>query len=121
MTAVRTKDGLTVTLEVRPLGRDLLAVLTGGAEHIGCTVLAIPRPSLADPDRTSATSSVLNCVGHKDEYPCRKVAEALCSRTGATVVCTGGLHVDGAGPEQLRCFRDLVDQVLEEALAALCP
>ena len=121
MTAVRTKDGLTVTLEVRPLGRDLLAVLTGGTEHIGCTVLAVPRPSLADPVRMSCTSSVLNCVGHKDEYPCRKVAEALCSRTGVTVVCTGGLHVDGAGPEQLRCFRDLVDQVLEEALATLCP
>lgn len=119
MTAVRTMDGLTVTLEVRSLGQDLLAILTGGAEHIGCTVLAIPRPSLADPVQMSCTSSVLNCVGHKDESPCRKVAEALCCRTGATVVCTGGLHVDGAGPEQLRCFQDLVDQVLKEVLAAL--
>lgn len=118
-TVTCSKDGLSVTLEIHPLGQDLLAVLTGGAAHIGCTVLAVPRPSLADPAQMSCTSSVLNCVGHKDEYPCRKVAEALCSRTGATVVCTGGLHVDGAGPDQLRTFQDLVDQALEEALAEL--
>ena len=43
-------------------------LLYGGERpHIGCTVMAQPRPSLADPQKMSSTASVLNLSGHKDE------------------------------------------------------
>lgn len=53
-------------------------LLYGGAKpHIGCTVLAQPRPSLADTRKRSSTACVLNVAGHKDEVLCRHVAETV--------------------------------------------
>ena len=46
--------------------------------HIGCAVLAIPRPSLKSDGSMSCTSSVLNLSGHKDETLCRLLAERAC-------------------------------------------
>ena len=78
------------------------AVLYGGqSPHIGCTVLAEPRPSLLGDGSVSATASVLNVCGHKDEAICRLVAETVASRTGRVTVCTGGFHLDGITPEQI--------------------
>lgn len=54
------------------VGEDCQILLSGGSRpHIGCTVLAFPRPSLSGDGHTSATSSVLNVTGHKDEAICR--------------------------------------------------
>lgn len=110
---VRKVEGrLSVELRVERVGADLLAVLTGGAAHLGTAVLAVPRPSLAEPGRTSCTSSVLNHTGHKDGYLCRKVAETLCSRYAAVTVCTGGIHYDGATGEELKTLAELTEQAL---------
>lgn len=79
-------------LDLYPVEEDIAAILHGGDRpHIGCAVLAIPRPSLRDDGSASCTSSVLNVLGHKDEALCRYVAEALCKQYGGTVVCSGGL------------------------------
>lgn len=110
----RTIDDLWIELEVRRLGPDLLAVLHSGAEHVGCVVLALPRPSLADPQRTSCTSSVLNRTGHKDEILCRMVAERLCICFETAVVCTGGIHFDEITEQQLRQLRALSESMLAE-------
>lgn len=72
--------------------------------HIGCCVLAQPRPSLAGDGKVSATSSVLNVVGHKDEALCRYLAERAAAVHRCNAVCTGGFHVDnmtGAQIEEL--------------------
>ena len=99
----------TLYLDLYPVGEDIAAVLYGGDKpHVGCTVLAVPRPSLTGDGSVSCTSSVLNVVGHKDEYICRYVAEALCKRHGVTVVCTGGFHQDGISPEQIREIQDML-------------
>lgn len=73
----------------------------GQSPHIGCTVLAEPRPSLRGDGAASATASVLNVCGHKDEAICRLVAETVARRTGRITVCTGGFHADGITPKQL--------------------
>ena len=73
----------------------------GQSPHIGCTVLAEPRPSLLGDGSVSATASVLNVCGHKDEAICRLIAETVASRTGRVTVCTGGFHLDRLKPEQL--------------------
>ena len=110
----RTIDDLWIELDVRWLGPDLLAVLHGGTEHVGCVVLALPRPSLADPQRTSCTSSVLNRTGHKDEILCRMVAERLCIHFKTAVVCAGGIHFDEITERQLCELQTLVESMLTE-------
>ena len=92
----------TASLTVTRLGEDVSLLFSGGElPHVGCTVLAVPRPSLTGDGSVSATSSVINVTGHKDEAVCRYLAEKVCRETGRTVVCTGGFHVDGITPEQI--------------------
>ena len=50
------------------IGPDLLVYIWGGeAPHIGAVAMAQPRPSLADPAKTSSTASVFTYVGHKED------------------------------------------------------
>lgn len=86
---------------VTKIGEDYLLLVTGGQEHLGCTILAEPRKSLTG-DGFSSTSSVLNASGHKDELLCRPLAERLAAQRGARVVCTGGFHIDEISPAQLQ-------------------
>lgn len=94
--------GTTLTAEISQLGEDYHILLTGGTKpHIGCTVLAVPRPSLTGNGTCSSTSSVLNLPGHKDEQICRYLAEQFAAQKQAVVVCTGGFHMDDMKPEQI--------------------
>ena len=71
------------------IGEDILLYIQGGDKpHIGCTVMAVPRPSLSGNGERSVTSSVMNLTGHKDENICRMLAEDVCRTCGKTVVCT---------------------------------
>ncbi len=89
-------------MEVRRLGDDYHILVSGGeCPHIGCTVLAIPRPSLDGSGKMSSMVSVLNVTGHKDEEVCRYLAEKVSAGKKTTVVCTGGSHMDGITKEQI--------------------
>lgn len=91
-----------ICVEIRRLGSDYHILVSGGERpHIGCTVLALPRPSLDGSDKKSSTASVLNVMGHKDEEVCRYLAEKVSAGKKATVVCTGGIHMDGITKEQI--------------------
>ena len=58
------------------IGEDILINIQGGEKpHIGCPIMAEPRPSLSGNGERSVTSSVLNLTGHKDESICRSLAE----------------------------------------------
>lgn len=84
------------------LGNDFILCVQGGDQpHIGCTVLAVPRMSLTGDGTVSATSSVINLTGHKDEAICRRLAEHCCKKLNAVVVCTGGFHMDNLSGEQV--------------------
>jgi len=92
-----------IEFEIQPVGEDISIIVRGGDKpHIGSTVLAIPRKSLADVEKFSCTSSVLNIVGHKDEFICRLVAENFCKKYKAVTVCTGGFHVDNLTAEKIQ-------------------
>lgn len=98
-----------LSVQIRQLGSDhLIAVWGGEKPHIGCTVLAVPRPSLTGDGSCSVTSSVLNVTGHKDEEICRTLAEQVARRKGTVTVCTGGFHADHIGKEQ-------IDEVIQAA------
>nr|WP_289095059.1 hypothetical protein [uncultured Dorea sp.] len=91
-----------ICVEIRRLGSDYHILVSGGERpHIGCTVLALPRPSLDGSDKMSSTASVLNVMGHKDEEVCRYLAEKVSAGKKVTVVCTGGIHMDGITKEQI--------------------
>lgn len=121
MRIIKSDGPFTIQLDLYPVGQDLLAVLQGGAAHLGCAVLAVPRPSLNEPGKRSCTSSVLNQVGHKDEGPCRQIAEALCVHSGKVTVCAGGLHWDGITSQQLRQVSQLMEEIVSEVVSTCLP
>ena len=103
---------ITVEATVVRAGGDLCIVLTGGDRpHIGTVTLSVPRPSLADSARTSATTSVLNLTGHKDGEAAQYLSQRLAAALGATVVVTGGIHVDDIRPGEIKTVLHLVDRL----------
>ena len=123
----KIKKKLTFTdicVEIRRLGSDYHILVSGGeCPHVGCTVLAVPRPSLDGSGRMSSTASVLNVTGHKDEEVCRYLAEKVSAGKKTTVVCTGGIHMDGITKEQIadniKSFEELLGSVNREGMDRL--
>jgi gallate decarboxylase subunit D len=76
------------------LGDDLLIILSGGKEHIGAVAMAEPRPSLDDPEKISATSSVYTYIGHKEDELSKSVSERLSKELNRKVVVAAGMHWD---------------------------
>lgn len=106
-----------ITAEVRRVGADYNILVSGGERpHIGCTVLAIPRPSLDGTGKVSSTASVMNVTGHKDEEVCRYLAEKVASGKNAVVVCTGGIHIDGITKEQIEVIVETMQSIALEIM-----
>ena len=109
-----------IEVSVGAIGKDILICVEGGDRpHIGCVVQAVPRLSLIGDGSKSATASVLNLTGHKDEYLCRKLAEKICSTFGTTTVCTGGFHIDGMSKEQIKEVMEVTEEITEEIVQEL--
>lgn len=112
--------GYPLRLEARWQGADLAVRLYGGVRpHIGSVVLAVPRPSLQDPSRMSATASVLNRPGHQDEWPARRLAESFASRLQTNVAVFCGIHYDNLDGEQIREVNRRCEALAEEVLPVL--
>ncbi|WP_251197985.1 hypothetical protein [Anaerotardibacter muris] len=101
----------TLDLSVQHLGAHLVVCISGSdVPHIGSVVLATPRPSLSG-SGASATSSVLNRIGHKDEFVGRIVAEVLASQLDTVVCCVCGVHKDDASADQIAACAPLGDEL----------
>ncbi len=104
-----------MTVGVAKVGGDILIAVEGGEKsHIGSVVIAVPRESLTGDGSPSATSSVVNVTGHKDEYICRLLAEGVATAMGVTVVCTGGVHVDNATDAQIEEIMTAAESIAVE-------
>ena len=101
----------SLKIRLEKVGEDYLLLVTGGKEHLGCTVMAEPRASLSG-EGMSSTSSVLNASGHKDELLCRPLAESLSARKNARVICTGGFHSDNISPAQLKELDGAMERIM---------
>lgn len=109
-----------LTLNITRLGDDCHLLLYGGERpHLGCSVMALARPSLTGDGSLSATSSVLNVTGHKDEALCRLLAEGVAADMNCTAVCTGGVHIDNITEEQIQVLRDAAISLAKEACILL--
>jgi len=96
-------------------GKDVAVIAGGGTDyHIGAAVLAVPRPSLADPSRLSASSSVICVTGHKDDEIAKRAAQSLASYLGCIVTVSAGIHVDNASSEDISIIEQYFNIVLEQ-------
>ncbi len=111
-----TRAGIPLDLKALEIGPDLCVIIAGGdSPHIGAVTLSVPRPSLADPQTVSASTSVLTRVGHKDDEAARYVSRELAAKLNRNVVVTCGIHVDRISRAQL----DAVVQALPELVRAV--
>ena len=78
---VKTKTGsFDIEAGVRRIGDDLLVAIWGGEKpHIGAVAVAQSRPSLKNPEITSATASVICFPAHKEDDLVKTVSEILVS------------------------------------------
>ncbi len=112
-------DGYTIRCEIIPMGADYtLAVYGGQKAHVGSVVMATARPSLTGKG-ISATSSVLNGIGHKDEAVARLFAEKVAKTKNCVAVCVCGIHVDDMTPAQIEQVKAAADRLLERVLAQI--
>jgi len=101
---VRTHEGeYDIAANIRLIGPDVLVAIWGGEKpHIGAVAMAQPRPSLMDPDVTSATASVFTYVGHKEDDLAKATAEILAATLNTNVVVTAGIHWDNLPKEGIQ-------------------
>lgn len=120
---VKTDTGAyDLSASIRWIGPDLLVAIWGGEKpHIGAVAVAQPRPSLKDPEVTSATASVICNVGHKEDELVKAASEILSSVLKTQVVVTGGIHWDNLDEKGIRQIIQnseiLVDIILEKCVA----
>jgi hypothetical protein len=90
-------------------GGEGINVTLGGGEvpHLGAVAIAIPRPSLQDPSKVSATTSVYLLVGHKDDALAKPLADRMARALQQPVVVAAGVHLGAPGtytvsPEEIK-------------------
>lgn len=110
---------IKITLQAVTVGNDICVILYGGdTPHIGCVTLSIPRPSLQDAAVASATTSVLNVIGHKDDEAARYVSCVLASKLNKNVVVTCGIHIEDITDEEIRItielLKDLTNKFIQQ-------
>lgn len=100
-TYIAGKGRYRVFCRVFPLTEGYVVFLFGGTrDHVGAVALGLPRPSLKG-NTTSATTSVLTVLGHKDDELARPAAARLAACLEKPVVVVAGIHIDKAVPEEL--------------------
>lgn len=104
--------------EVIPSGNDCTITINGGEPHVGCIVLAVPRPSLTG-QGISATVSVINRTGHMDDAIARAVAKQIASARNCAVACSCGIHINQASADAITQICDAVPVIVEDILALL--
>jgi hypothetical protein len=120
---IRTETGtFDLTASVRLIGRDLLVAIWGGEKpHIGAVAVALARPSLKDPEVTSATASVFCFGGHKEDELVKASAEIIAAVLNTRVVVTAGIHWDNLDQDGIDTIRGnskaLVEMILDQCLA----
>ncbi|MGL5191761.1 MAG: hypothetical protein ACRC7S_19130 [Cetobacterium sp.] len=99
---------------VKNIGADINIIFSGGDKpHIGSVVLSVPRESLKNDGTISATTSVLNVLGHKDEEICRILAEGFCKKYNSLTLCSGGFHIENISTENILELIDSVKNFIE--------
>jgi len=101
-------------------GADLVVNIKGGDRpHVGAISVAIPRPSLENPRRTSASSSVITLTGHKDDEVARPLSEKIARELNRVVVVAAGIHVDDVKLSDIKTLLSNSNKCAEELISRL--
>jgi len=121
--SVSASDGkFEVSAEVLEMGDDCLVAVWGGTRpHIGAVGMAQVRPSLRDPNKPSATSSVFTFVGHKEDVVAKTLAEELARRLERNTVVAAGIHWDNLSENDIAAITRLSQTILERILEKVPP
>ena len=107
---------------VQQVGQDILVSIWGGTRpHIGSVGIAVPRPSLKNPDKWSATSSNFTFPGHKEDALVKRISEKLATRLKRNVVVTAGIHWDGLTLREIKTIENLTGELSDRILKKLLP
>ena len=94
------------------VGDDLVVAVGGGERpHVGCVVLAQPRPSKNRDGFWSASCSVLTIPPHKEEPIARDVATRIAESLGRVAVVTAGVHEDNIDAEGIATYLRLGEEL----------
>lgn len=106
----RAQEGrLDLCLQLFPQGRDVLAVLTGGAAHAGATALASP----------GETTLVSERPAHREGALAAQTAERLCAALGCAVSVSCGIHFDAITRQEIARVEKLAGRLVDECLSSL--
>ena len=105
----RVKEGrLDLTLRLFPQGRDVHAMLTGGAGHAGATALAAP----------GAATVARVRPGHREGPLAGRVAGRLCAGLGCAVSVSCGIHFEAITKQEIAAVEKLAARLVEECLSS---
>lgn len=117
-----SNDKFEISAEVIEMGDDCLVAVWGGTRpHIGAVGMAQVRPSLRDPNKPSATSSVFTFVGHKEDLVAKMLAEELSRRLERNTVVAAGIHWDNLSEDDVSSISRLCQVILEKILERATP
>ncbi len=106
--------------EVQEMGQDLLVSIWGGTRpHIGAVGMGVPRPSLRDPRKWSATSSNFTFLGHKEDMLVKRISEKLASELKKNVVVIAGIHWDDISGKEIKSIENLTRKLEKQILERL--
>ena len=112
---LQTKEGIfDLTASVTKVGQDFVVIIWGGERpHVGAVALAQSRKSLKDPDKVSATASVLCLLGHKEDVVVKIVSERLAAIADRPVAVVAGIHWDNLQESDFRQIFKNVDRLIQ--------
>lgn len=112
--------GAEIVLSAARMGNDLAVAVSGGEKpHIGAVAVAQPRSSLSDPSRTSATTSVIALIGHKEDVLARDLASHIAAATDRVVSLSCGIHYDELSADGIAGIAAVVGRLGDRLLQAL--
>lgn len=109
---IAERGRIKINMKAIEIGNDLCVLIYGrDMPHIGCVTLSVPRASLDDSNSISATTSILNMIGHKDDEVAKYVSHTLASKLNKNVVITCGIHVDNITIEEINITKALIKEL----------
>ena len=115
MEIIEGKDKYKVKLVAIKSGEDLTVIISGGEKpHIGTIAVSIPRPSLKDSNKMSASTSVFTLTGHKEDELSKQIAESITKITKKVTVVIVGLHIEKATSKDIECLIQNTQKVVDK-------
>ncbi len=116
-TFVEGDEPYQVQISVISISDDLVVIVGGGEKpHVGAVAVSVPRPSLADSEEVSSSTSVFTLTGHKEDDLAKMLAGKIAAALQKNVVLTAGIHVDDIPEEGIKKVQNNCRNALEQLI-----